>query len=106
MKEKLIDKNPMEDIEIVDQTNLKTYDCKYFNYCQEKYNNKEIRDKIDTYRAQIVNKIALKHKVLDIGIGSGTFIEKRNEITLEKCTFGYDKDKQAVEWLKKNRYKF
>jgi len=68
------------------------YDEHYFNKCLG-YEDKEIALKINKARIDLVAR-HIQGSVLDIGIGSGEFIKKREN------TFGYDINPKAVEWLK------
>lgn len=66
------------------------------------YEGSEISDRINSARVKLTEKYLLdkpfKKGILDIGIGSGAFIE-RSVIP----TFGYDINPYAVEWLKDRR---
>jgi len=78
------------------QTDMKvtaSYDEDYFNKCAG-YEDKEIALKINAGRIAMVNEYAgADVNVLDVGIGSGEFIKKRQH------TFGFDVNPVAVEWL-------
>jgi len=41
-------------------------------------------------------------QVLDVGIGCGDFVTKRNQWTEDKTTFGYDINPVGVAWLESN----
>ncbi len=55
-------------------------------------------------RADLVDKYAFGEKVVDIGIGSGTFIKTREK--RRQITFGYDVCPESINWLKDNEYWF
>jgi hypothetical protein len=74
------------------------YDAAYF----EKYQlmaDTEMGRQLTQARVALVNKYT-DGQVLDIGIGSGQFVEAR------PCTWGYDINPVAVEWLaERKRYR-
>lgn len=70
------------------------YDEEYFKHYEELAGS-ATANKINNGRIQFTNKHARGFPMLDIGIGSGEFIEKRG-----KNTFGYDINPKAVRWLK------
>lgn len=77
-----------------DQSQLVAYDEAYFDKCAG-YKGGEIAKAINRGRVEIVARhFCPVSPVLDIGIGSGEFIETRPQ------TFGYDVNPVAVEWLK------
>jgi hypothetical protein len=69
------------------------YDTEYFNK-YVRYERTPIGHKINAFRKRIVNKYT-KAKVLDIGIGSGSFIKHRGN-----C-LGYDINPKGRSWLEK-----
>lgn len=69
------------------------YDKNYFNKCLS-YKNSDIAKKINSSRVKLVRKY-ITSPVLDIGIGSGEFIE-----TYGRNAFGYDINPEAVGYLK------
>jgi len=77
----------------LDMTNLINYSDDYFK-CYQGYKGTEIAKKINEGRKEFVNRM-FTGRVLDVGIGSGEFIETREN------TFGYDVNLVAKEWLKK-----
>lgn len=77
-----------------DMSKLVAYDDAYFNKCLG-YEDQEIAVAINAGRIDLVNKhIGIDGKVLDVGIGSGEFINKRPN------TLGYDVNPRAIRWLK------
>lgn len=74
------------------------YNEAYFNN-YKKYEHSDIAEELNKFRIEIVNKYIFG-TVLDIGIGCGTFIEKRGN-----CV-GYDINSTAVKWLKANNLFF
>jgi 2-polyprenyl-3-methyl-5-hydroxy-6-metoxy-1,4-benzoquinol methylase len=77
-----------------DMSHRVPYDAAYFDKCRS-YEDKEIANRINAGRIALVNDHAGQRRVLDIGVGSGEFVRKREN------TFGYDINPRAVEWLKK-----
>jgi len=71
------------------------YDAAYFEKYQQ-MSGTNIGLTLNAARVKLVNKYT-RGEVLDIGIGSGVFLGRKNP------TFGYDINPVAVEWLKKNR---
>lgn len=67
------------------------YNADYFARYQS-MKNTEIGVNLNKSRIALVNKYT-KGEVLDIGIGSGAFVEEREN------TYGYDINPFAVEWL-------
>ena len=47
------------------------------------------------FRCNLVNKFIKESRCLDIGIGSGDFVERRSN------TFGYDVDLKSIRWLRR-----
>lgn len=86
----------------INKNNLKSYDGKYMSYCNEKYKDKDFSDKINEFRTNLVKKHIgdTKNKLVDIGIGNGSFIEYYESET-GKIALGYDIDDEAVDWLSK-----
>jgi hypothetical protein len=76
--------------------NVKNPKNDYFSEYTEKSNSIIGRALTDA-RVNLVNKYTNK-TVVDIGIGSGSFIAGRSYITM-----GYDIDKQAIKWLEANK---
>lgn len=77
-----------------DMGNIVKYDEDYFNKCLS-YEDQEIALKINEGRIGMVGRHH-QGQVLDIGIGSGEFIKKR------QFTRGYDINPVAVKWLKES----
>lgn len=72
-------------------------DVPYYYKCSG-YKGQDIANKINRGRVDFVNRfVGSDCPVLDIGIGSGEFIESRPN------TFGYDVDQDAQNWLKRNK---
>ncbi len=82
--------------------NNKGYDD-YFKHCESKYSDKEFESKINKCRYELVNKHIDNGKVLDIGIGNGSFIKYRNYFINGGVTWGWDVDKHACKWLEENK---
>jgi hypothetical protein len=78
-----------------DMSHRVAYDEAYFDKCRG-YEGQEIARKINAGRVALVDKHVgpLTH-VLDVGVGSGEFIRNRSN------TFGFDVNRHAVEWLKR-----
>jgi len=77
----------------------KGYD-NYFKHCDDKYSDKNIELAINICRMALTDKHIGNCKLLDIGIGNGSFIRHRNSVS-GGVTWGYDVDKQANNGLKK-----
>jgi hypothetical protein len=71
------------------------YDAEYFERIQ-KNSGTNIGLALNAARVKLVNEYT-RGEVLDIGIGSGAFLARKNP------TFGYDINPVAVEWLRKHR---
>lgn len=56
--------------------------------------NTEIGRQINEFRVQLVNKYIGSESIIDVGIGSGTFIEARGG-----QTYGHDINPIAIKWL-------
>jgi hypothetical protein len=66
----------------------------YFDKCME-YRGEEIARRINTCRRILVDAyVGSSGAVLDVGVGSGEFVEVR------PLTWGYDIDEKAATWLK------
>lgn len=78
-----------------DMSNLVAYDDEYYNKCRS-YEDQEIALKINAGRIALVARNFGLGPVLDVGIGSGEFIKKRQN------TYGLDINPVAIEWLKRN----
>ena len=78
-----------------DMSNLVAYDDEYYNKCRS-YEDQEIALKINAGRIALVAKHFGSNPVIDVGIGSGEFIKKREN------TYGLDVNPVAIEWLKRN----
>jgi hypothetical protein len=77
----------------VDYSTLLPYEEDYFNnYVGLK--NTAIGNKLNKFRCKIVKKYLKKGKVLDVGIGSGEFIEKIGE-----GAKGFDVNPYGIKWL-------
>lgn len=75
-------------------SNYDVYDGAYYNkYVQ--YANTDVGRRLNKFRVELVKKYIGDEPVIDIGIGSGSFIEARGS-----QTYGYDINPVAVEWLK------
>lgn len=76
--------------------NLISYDDKYFqNYVNLK--NTNISRKLNNFRTKISKKYAKTGSILDVGIGSGEFIQKsKNKV------YGFDINPNGIYWLKQN----
>jgi hypothetical protein len=74
-----------------DRQNIIQYNGDYWNKCAG-YEDSEIALKISKGRIEFVDR-HYSGEVLDIGVGCGEFIKKRNG------TYGYDINPKAVEWL-------
>jgi hypothetical protein len=70
------------------------YDDSYFDKYSE-YEKTDLGKKLNDWRVKLVNRFC-SGKVLDIGIGCGSFLKQRGN-----C-FGYDVCKKAVDWLREN----
>lgn len=78
---------------------VKDAKCEYFNEYR-KLAQTEMGKAITQARIDLVESYIDNQMLVDIGIGSGDFIEKRKHLT-----FGYDIDRDAVAWLeKRGRY--
>ncbi len=77
------------------------YDQDYFNKCAS-YEGQEIGRAINAFRVGFVNKhIGRDAGVLDIGVGSGEFIQTRAwACDGWRNTWGYDINPAAADWLK------
>lgn len=83
-----------------------TYDYAYWIKYHE-YKQSPIADKLMRARVMLVEKYVPKARIVDIGIGSGHFIETReakvnfplDHSGVERLTFGYDVNKHAIMWL-------
>lgn len=70
------------------------YNKEYFeNYIN--YENSKISKKLNNFRCEITKNYSTN--VLDIGIGSGSFL---NQLNIKKA--GYDINPYGIEWLKNN----
>jgi hypothetical protein len=76
-----------------DMTKRVQYDADYFNKCAS-YEGKEIADKINLGRINLVLTHFGSGRVVDVGVGSGEFVKRRFN------TFGRDVNPVAVRWLK------
>lgn len=77
---------------------LAKYDKTYLNKCLG-YEGSDISNKINDGRIKAVAKYSGEtHRCLDIGIGSGEFIKRRNKY--DRITFGTDVNRSAIDWLK------
>lgn len=59
----------------------------------------EIGRALNDARVHLVHQYAGYGPVVDIGIGSGAFIEGRNGASNKRNTFGYDVNLHAIRWL-------
>lgn len=78
-----------------DQSALVPYDDAYFNKCAG-YEGQEICERINAGRVALVGKHYGNGLALDIGIGSGEFIRKR------QFTYGVDVNPAGIRWLLRN----
>lgn len=76
--------------------NLVPYDQNYFNKYVT-YENTPISRKLLRFRSKLVVKYCGKQPVLDIGIGSGSFVRYHKA----KKVYGFDICETAIDWLKK-----
>lgn len=82
------------------------YSYEYWTKYHE-YKQSPIAEKLMKVRVELVEKHAPRATVLDIGIGSGHFIEKRDamvgpvldQIGVKRLTYGYDVNPHAITWL-------
>jgi len=77
-----------------DMTVTVNYDSEYFEKC--KYDSSETSRRVNQSRVDLVAFYVDSGAVLDIGIGSGQFIQSRLN------TYGSDINPEAIEWLKKH----
>ena len=79
--------------------NLIPYEFDYFqNFVNLK--NTNISKKLNKFRVSLTKKYSKNGKILDIGIGSGEFVEN-----IKKNIFGFDINPYGISWLKnKNIY--
>jgi len=80
----------------IDTAKQASYEGNYFGYCEEKYSDQAMGDAINAVRLDLVAEYG-DGLLLDIGIGSGSFLKARGE-----HTFGVDIDPAARTWLKEN----
>ncbi len=73
----------------------KIYDAEYFEKYL-RYENTPLGEALTAARVRLVNSYC-KGKVVDVGIGSGHFLSKRNSVGLD--TRGTDVNPFAVQWL-------
>lgn len=74
----------------------KPYDATYFNK-YVRYAETDLGAKLTQSRINLVNAFAGNDEVVDIGIGSGQFVESRNKSGGR--TLGYDVNPIGVKWL-------
>jgi len=83
-------------------TSVSPYDREYF----EKYvgyAHTPAGEKIRKFRLELANKYAADDLVVDIGVGSGDFVQSR--LDAKRPCGGYDVNPVAIDWLKsKNVY--
>lgn len=85
----------------VDELGLpEPYDEKYFQKYQQ-YAKTSLGDHITLDRINFVNKFYVD-ELVDIGIGCGQFVAKRN--SLEMITLGEDVNPAGISWLKSNSW--
>jgi hypothetical protein len=72
------------------------YDEAYFEKYRQ-YADTPLGQRLTDERIALVDRWARDAAVVDIGIGSGQFIEERND--REQVTFGFDINPAAVDWL-------
>lgn len=80
-----------------DMMHTVSYDEDYFEKCAA-YKGNEISRAVHNHRVELVSQY--QAKVLDIGIGSGEFIEAFNKVGI---AMGYDVNPHAVKWLKSKK---
>jgi hypothetical protein len=78
-----------------DQSELVEYNGSYFDKCAS-YRGQEIANKLNAGRIAFVRKHYGNGSVLDIGIGSGEFLQHR------PGTYGMDVNPVAIRWLLQN----
>ena len=87
------------------ETGTKPYDEAYFERYKEQANS-AIGKLLMASRVSFVNLHIQRWEALcDVGIGSGAFIEARNQRCPEASipvTYGFDVNPKAIEWLRKN----
>ncbi len=71
------------------------YDGDYFDKYAG-YAKTELGEALNTARLAMVNRWARDHQVVDVGIGSGQFVESRGGA----ATLGFDVNPVGVKWLK------
>lgn len=72
------------------------YDVEYFNKYLS-YEDTEIGKQINDFRVDLVKQWCSSFMVLDVGIGSGTFLKGMEENNIDYL--GYDINPEAVTWL-------
>lgn len=85
--------------DIIFQINLDNIVPYEYDYFQKyvNYKNTDISKKLNKFRCDLAKKYSGKGKILDVGIGSGEFIQKiKNNI----C--GFDVNPYGINWLKEN----
>ncbi len=75
------------------------YEDAYWTEYQNRAGTK-IANRINDFRLEFIKEFAKKEKLLDVGIGSGEFLTRRNLETVQKKTYGVDVNPRAKEWLK------
>ena len=83
--------------DIIFQINLDQLIPYEYDYFQKyvNYKNTDISKKLNKFRVSIAKKYAKGGKILDIGIGSGEFIDK-----IKNNIFGFDINPYGIKWLK------
>jgi tRNA G37 N-methylase Trm5 len=74
----------------------KEYFLKYVDY-----EHTAIGKRLNTYRVELVKTWAYDNKIIDIGIGSGSFIKAAGKENIN--VYGYDINPYSVEWLNKHK---
>lgn len=77
-----------------DRAHRVNYGAEYFDKCKG-YEGAPIAEKINAGRVALVARHFGGGPLVDVGIGSGEFIRTR------PCTWGYDVNPLAAEWLKR-----
>ena len=81
----------------INMDNLVPYEYDYFQKYVN-YKNTDISKKLNKFRVGLTKKYSGNGKVLDIGIGSGEFIQK-----IKNNVFGFDINPYGINWLKENK---
>lgn len=86
-----------------DMTKSVMYGKDYY-YKYVKYENTDIGKKLNAYRLEFVKKWQSKGSILDIGVGSGTFLKAASKYYVNAS--GYDINPYSILWLNNNNMYF